>query len=93
MMIDSYDKGTLLHIQTRTNSKKAYIHITADVCRVFVKAAPTKGKANQEVIRLFAKTLGISSQRVHLMAGKKSKKKIIFIEGMDPDLVLATLQG
>ena len=92
-MIDSHDKGTLLHIQTRTNSKRAYIQISKDVCQVFVKAPPRRGQANQEVIRLFAKTLRISSQRIHLMAGEKTKHKILLIEGMEPELVLASLQG
>lgn len=92
-MIDSHDKGTLLHIQTRTNSKKAHIQITKDACQVFVKASPIRGKANQEVIRLFAKTLRISSQRVHFLAGEKTKHKILLIEDMDPELVLASLQG
>jgi uncharacterized protein (TIGR00251 family) len=93
MMIDSHDKGTLLHIQTRTNSKKAYILLTKETCQVFVKASPVRGKANQEVIRLLAKTLGISSHRVRLKAGQKTRNKILLIEGMDPERVLAALQG
>lgn len=93
MMIDSHDKGTLLQVQTRTNSKKAYIQITGDACQVFVKASPIRGKANHELIKLLAKTLGISSQRVHFMAGEKSKNKIILIEGMNPERVLASLKS
>ena len=93
IMIDSHDKGTLLHIQTRTNSKKAYIQVTDEACQVYVKASPIRGKANQEVIKLLAKTLGISSQRVRFIAGEKTKNKIILIEGMDPERVLASLRS
>ena len=93
MMIESHDKGTLLHMQTRTNSKKAYIQITEDACQVYVKASPIRGKANQELIKLLAKTLGISSQRVRFIAGEKSKTKTILIEGMSPERVLASLQS
>ena len=92
-MIEAHDKGTLLHIQARTNSKKAYIQLSKDSCQVFVKASPMKGKANQEVIRLFAKKLGISSQQVRFIAGEKARKKILLIEGMDPELVLDCLQS
>ena len=92
-MIESHDKGTLLRIQTRTNSKKMYIQLTREACQVFVKASPVRGKANQEVIRLLAKTLGISSHRVRFLAGEKSKNKILLIEGMNPEQVLELLQG
>jgi uncharacterized protein (TIGR00251 family) len=92
-MIESHDKGTVLHIQTRTHSKKAYIQVTKDACQVFVKTPPVRGRANQEVIRLLSKKLGISSQRVHFMSGEKSRKKILLIEGMKPELVLVALQS
>jgi len=92
-MIDSHDKGTLLQIQTRTNSKKAYIQVAKDECQVFVKASPVRGKANHEVIRLLAKALGISSHRIRILTGEKIKRKVLLIEDMEPERVLAALQG
>ncbi|MFX0169253.1 MAG: DUF167 domain-containing protein [Candidatus Hodarchaeota archaeon] len=92
-MIESHDKGTLLHVQIHARSKTATIHVREGSCQVFVKAPPTRGQANQEVIRLVAKKLRVSSQRVHIMAGAKSKNKILLIEGMKPELVLESLQN
>ncbi len=43
-------------------------------------AAPEKGKANRAVCALIAHDFGIAKNRVHIVCGKGSPKKIIAVE-------------
>jgi len=44
-----------------------------------VRAKPTKGKANEEIIKKLAKYFGVSSTKVRITAGLRSRKKIVEI--------------
>jgi hypothetical protein len=46
-----------------------------------VAAAPEDGKANEALLRLLAKTLGIAKSKVRIVSGAASRVKMIEIEG------------
>jgi uncharacterized protein YggU (UPF0235/DUF167 family) len=50
------------------------------VLKCFLKSAPEKNKANDELIMLIAQTLGISRAAVSIMGGAASRRKMICIE-------------
>ena len=60
--------------------------------KVYVTAPPEGGKANEAVIALFAKLLGVPRRDVELLRGHKSRDKVLRIEGLEPDAVLARLR-
>jgi uncharacterized protein (TIGR00251 family) len=91
-MIEPHDKGTLLFIRVKPRSKtQAIILDEKAICQVHVKSAPRHGRANAEVRNLVAKHLDISTAKVKILSGKKTTKKTLLIEGMDPATVRATL--
>ncbi|MBU1083569.1 MAG: DUF167 domain-containing protein, partial [Candidatus Omnitrophica bacterium] len=49
--------------------------------RVYVNAAPDKGKANKAVIALLAEEYGVRKKDVIIVKGKTSRKKLIEIVG------------
>ena len=51
--------------------------------RVRVAAAPIEGAANQELIKLLAKTFKLPQKAVEIVAGAASKNKIVRIQGAD----------
>lgn len=51
--------------------------------RVTVRAVPDKGKANEAVIRLLAKFLGLPKSALAVVSGATDRNKLIAIEG-DP---------
>lgn len=53
------------------------------VLRVRVTAAPQDGSANQAVVKLLAKQLGLPRSSVALIRGAKSRDKVIEISGLD----------
>ncbi len=52
--------------------------------KVRVRAVPEKGKANQALIALIAKVLGVPKNRISLVIGDTQRKKILRIEA-DPE--------
>ncbi|MCG5481792.1 DUF167 domain-containing protein [Sinorhizobium alkalisoli] len=48
--------------------------------KVRVRAVPEKGRANQALIALLAKTLGVAKKRISLLSGDTQRKKILRIE-------------
>ena len=59
------------------------------VLKVRVRAAPTEGEANDALVKLIAKTLGVPPRDVSLIAGAISRIKRVAIAGDGPTLVAA----
>ncbi len=51
-----------------------------------VSAVPEKGKANQALVVLLAKKLGVSKSSVAVLSGETARKKILRIDGDPEDL-------
>ena len=64
-----------------------------DVLRVRVAAAPVDGKANDALLRLLAKALGVAPSRVTLVSGTQARLKTVDVDGMTADDVRAALGG
>jgi uncharacterized protein (TIGR00251 family) len=91
-MIELHNKGTLLRIRVKPRSKKQAIIITqGEFCDIYVKAPPTRGKANMAVVKFIAKKLGVQTHRVRIVSGEKAAHKVLLIEDLDPESVMAAL--
>jgi len=53
-----------------------------------VSVPPEDGKANEALVRLLAKTLGIGTSKVRIVSGTASRVKMIEVEG-DPSRLAA----
>lgn len=56
-----------------------------DALRVKVREPAEKGRANEAVARLLAKTLGVPANAVVLKRGGKSREKLFEIDGLDDE--------
>jgi uncharacterized protein (TIGR00251 family) len=59
------------------------------VLKVRVRAAPSEGEANEALVRLIAKTLGVAPRDVALIAGATSRVKRLTIAGDAARLIAA----
>ena len=74
---------TLLQVKVSPGASRNEIKARhGNVLRIRVKAPPEKGKANKELRRYLAKTLGISPRQVTVRSGEVSRNKIMAIEGL-----------
>ena len=54
----------------------------ADGWKVRVAAAPEAGRANEALLRLLARTLGLSRRDLELTRGRASRDKVVTLEGL-----------
>jgi uncharacterized protein YggU (UPF0235/DUF167 family) len=62
------------------------------VLKARVRAAPSEGEANDALVRLIAKTLGVPPRDVALSAGATARVKRLVIAGDAPQLIAALEQ-
>lgn len=63
------------------------------VLRVRVTAPPIEGAANQALVRLLAEELGLARRSVRLVAGAAGRQKLIVVDGVRADEVVARWPG
>ncbi len=63
------------------------------VLRVKVMAPAVEGAANASLIRILADELGIARRDVRIVAGASSRQKLVVIEGVDPETIVARWPG
>jgi uncharacterized protein (TIGR00251 family) len=86
----------ILEIKAIPNSKASVIYMDkADHVCIRLISIPEQGKANQELVKVIAKKLGISRSSVELVAGAKNRLKRISITGdfKDQEEVINKLIG
>jgi uncharacterized protein len=86
LTLEESSRGVILSIRAHAGARKnAILGVREGALRIAVTAAPEKGKANQAIIALLGKTLGISKSQIELIAGETSPKKRVLVTGMEMD--------
>lgn len=63
------------------------------VLKVRVMAPAVEGSANASLIRLLADELGIARRDVRIVAGATSRQKLVVVDGIEPEAVVARWPG
>ena len=63
------------------------------VLKVRVRARPVEGEANEALIKMLAKTLGVPRSSVALARGGQSRLKMIAIDGLDDETIRTRLSA
>lgn len=63
------------------------------VLKVRVRARPIEGEANDALIKLLAKALGVPKSAVAIQRGGQSRTKILVIDGLSEDEAKSRLTG
>lgn len=62
------------------------------VLRVSVTVPPRDGKANAALLELLAETLGVAKSRLRIARGHSSRDKVVAVEGLALEYVMAKLR-
>src|SRR5262245_43779770 len=82
--LEQHERGVFLSVRAHARARRnAIVGIREGALRVVVTAAPEKGKANQAIIALLSKTIGVSKSAIELVAGETSQHKRFLIAGID----------
>lgn len=84
-----------LAVQVVPNARKSEVAGEVEgVIRIRLQAQPIEGRANEELVRMLAKLLGVSKSSVEVVQGQTGRRKLVEIRSnMDLDSVRKTLLG
>ena len=63
------------------------------VLKVRVMAPAVEGGANAALVRVLADELGIARRDVRIVAGASSRQKLVVIDGVEPEVIVARWPG
>lgn len=63
-------------------AKNEVVGYSDGVLQVKVKAPPVKGKANRELVAFLSRRLDVSQDRIKIIMGNTSRRKLLAIDGL-----------
>lgn len=81
-----------LEIRLKPRAKNDRLAVTAEgTVDIAVTSPPVEGKANEHLVKLLAKKLGVPRTSVTLIRGGHSKNKVVAIEGVNTEEAMKRL--
>jgi uncharacterized protein len=83
-LFDVASDGLVLRLQVHPGAgKEAVVGVHGDALKVRVVAQPESGRANEAVLSLLARLLGVDRSALTITAGQGSRRKRVKIDGME----------
>lgn len=73
-------KASIFEVKVKTKAKENKVIKEKNSLKIYVKSSPTKGKANNEVIDVFANYLNRPKSDVSIIKGSKNTRKLLRVE-------------
>jgi uncharacterized protein (TIGR00251 family) len=84
--------GLLLSVHIQPNAKKSeVVGLHGGALKIKIHAVPEDGKANEEIIKVLSKILGIAKSNITIQSGATSRKKNIALAEITYELAAARL--
>ena len=79
-VVSARDAGSVVSIRVVPGASAAkVVGLHAQELRIRVCSPPVDGRANEEVLTVVAKALGVRARDVHLVGGQTSRSKQLFV--------------
>ncbi len=86
------DGGVTLSVRVKPRSSRSRVlGVREGAVEVALRAAPVDGAANDELLRILAKTFGVSRSQVRVVTGAHGRTKLICIAGTTLEAMRASL--
>lgn len=83
----------IISVRVQPRAKRNEVTAEDGRLRVRVTAPPEDGTANEAVVALLAKSLGVPKRSVAIVRGHRSRDKVVDVDGLSVEEVLARLSG
>ena len=80
-------------VRLTPRSAVEFVDVVDGVLKVHVMAPAVEGAANSALIRLLADELGVARRDVKIVAGATSRQKLVVVDGVGSDAVVAHWPG
>lgn len=88
LAIDEDEEGVVFAVRVSPRAKRNAIGGIHDgMLKISLTAPPVEGAANAALIKLLAKTLGVSKSSVTIVSGQSSRTKRVRIVGVDAERI------
>jgi len=80
------ERGGAVRIPVRAQPRASRSEVAGEhggALRVRLAAPPVEGAANDELVRLLARVLGVPRSAVRVVAGQRGRTKVVEVEGVD----------
>lgn len=92
-IIQESEGGVQFRIKVQPRSAKNQVcGLQGDAIKLKLTAPPVDGAANEACLRYLADLLGVAVSRLRIVSGQTSKHKLIRVEGLSREQVLAKLK-
>jgi uncharacterized protein (TIGR00251 family) len=82
--LESHPQGVVIRVKARPGARRnAFAGLHDGALRIDVTAVPEKGKANDAIIALLAKTFGVAKSSIELISSPTNPQKRFLIAGLD----------
>jgi uncharacterized protein (TIGR00251 family) len=86
--------GVRLTLKVQPRAKRNEIGVLeGDALKIKVTAPPVDSAANEAVIKMAAKRLGVAKGAIRILRGQTSRSKLVEVSGMSAREALAALGG
>jgi len=87
------EKGAYIRVIVKPNSKssKFIAEITPEAVFLNLSGPAREGKANAELIKKMAKTLGVTTSAITILSGHKNREKTLLVRNYAKENVLEKL--
>jgi uncharacterized protein (TIGR00251 family) len=86
------EKKTRLTVKVKPRASAQAIEGWIDeILVVRLTSPPVDGAANNALLKLISKKLGIAKTRIRIVSGEKSRKKVLEIEGLNSKEIMKDL--
>jgi len=76
-------EGALIRVRvTPRSGREELIHDNPEEIRVRLTSPPVKGAANQSLVKLLARSLGVEKNDVEIVSGLSSRRKTVRVRGL-----------
>ncbi len=83
-LFDVASDGLVLRLQVHPGAgKEGVVGVHGDALKVRVVAPPESGRANEAVLSLLSRLLGVDRSALTMTAGEGSRRKRVKVEGME----------
>ena len=75
------------------SSRSQIIGKDGEVYKIKVTSPPVDGEANRELISLISKKLGIPKGSIEIISGKRSRMKVLRLQGIEEESVVRLMEA
>ena len=80
--------GVIFPVRVQPRAARSGIAGEVDgTLRIRLAAPPVEGEANEELVNLLAKLLGIPRRQIEIISGQKSKNKVVRVNGISGERI------